>query len=146
MLADVRCFFSGFSSPLPTPLVSTGVGEVWETRDFEIFSFYHWLAPYWLQRDSSPRLIVCSAFSSPSLGAWDPQPLFWARRRCALPRGSGPRGWQERRVAAAACLTCFHWISALLLLECWALIESFMVLKVLLWHVSPLIPTSRGDP
>ena len=102
MLADVRCFFSGFSSPLPTPLVSTGVGEVWETRDFEIFSFYHWLAPYWLQRDSSPRLIVCSAFSSPSLGAWDPQPLFWARGRCALPRGSGPRGWQERRVAVGS--------------------------------------------
>lgn len=102
MLANVRCFFSGFSSPLPTPLVSTGVGEVWETRDFEIFSFYDWLAPYWLQRDSSPRLIVCSAFSSPSLGAWDPQPLFWARRRCALPRGSGPRGWQERRVAAGS--------------------------------------------
>lgn len=99
MLANVRCFFSGFSSPLPTPLVSTGVGGVW---DFEIFSFYHWLAPYWLQRDSSPRLIVCSAFSSPSLGAWDPQPLFWARRRCAFPRGSGPRGWRERRVAAGS--------------------------------------------
>lgn len=102
MLANVRCFFSGFSSPSPPLLLARGWERFGRRGILKFFSFYHWLAPYWLQRDSSPRLIVCSAFSSPSLGAWDPQPLFWARRRCALPRGSGPRGWQERKVAAGS--------------------------------------------
>lgn len=112
MLANVRCFFHWFlPAPSPPLLVSTGVGEFWETRDFEIFSFYHWFVPYWLQRGSRPHLIVCSAFSSPPLGAQDPQPHFWARRRCALPRRNGPRGWQERRAAVGS-------LPDMLLLDC----------------------------
>lgn len=46
---------------------------------------------------------------------------------------------------AAGSLTSFCWISALLL-EGWAGIESFMVLKLLSWPMSPLIPASLDDP
>lgn len=81
----------------------------------------------------------------PFLDAWDPQPHFWAGRLCTWPRGRGQRSGQRRGQLQGTCPPCVCWISALLLLECWALIESFMGLKVLFWHACPLIPASQGD-
>ena len=91
MLADVRCFFSGFSSPLPTPLVSTGVGEVWETRDFEIFSFYHWLTPYWLERlQSTSDCVQCLLV--PFLRGLGPPAPFLGKKALCFAKGERPEG------------------------------------------------------
>lgn len=138
---------SSFFFPL---LISMGAGRGFgEGGMCNFFPFPHWLLSYLLQRDASPHLIGFSIFYSPSwmLGTPPPHPVVSGQEGCLLcrgeeARGSGGEGGRPR----GTCLTCFCWISALLLLECWALIESFMVLKVLFWQVSPLIPERRGDP